>query len=82
MLQSIGIKMIATTGIYKNIADINIDANDAARGPVVFVWNSLTYEKADAWTPDTLKIQYSQIEFIFLPQRPSSQVRALTVIPP
>lgn len=76
--------MIATTGIYKNMADINIDANDAARGPVVFVWNSLTYEKADAWTPDTLKMRYSQIQFTFFPKgkRPSSQVRALTVIPP
>lgn len=43
---------------------MNIDVNDAARGPVVFVWNSLTYENADAWTPDTLEIHPTMNVFI------------------
>ena len=52
--QLIGINMMAKMDEYMNVTDKNIEVYAAALGAVVFVWNSLTYEKTLACSPETL----------------------------
>lgn len=53
-LQFIGITKRPIIPEYMKIIGINIETNDAALGAVSLVWNSLTYEKTLAWSPEML----------------------------